>query len=168
MSSKVTDDEPMWLQLSGALAPGREGGPASSGQSPLQPSGAAGRRSHSAEWRAQFEARSRLAEAATPAPPPVSDKAAGKARVVSEEEPDWLQSAGNILEPATPSMQQGYVTPALQMQMPSGVPSAAPLPPLPPRNELMVADLEPDSFLAQLIQAAGPVPGEDKRRRPPL
>ena len=152
-SSRADDDEPMWLQLSGALVPGRDGSPASSGKSPQPPgAAAAGRRSHSAEWRAQFEARSRLAEAATPEPP-ASAKAAGKARAVSEEEPDWLQSAGAILEPATPSTQQGYITPA--PQMPSGVPSAAP----PPRqHELTVADLEPDSFLAQLIQAAGPAP----------
>ena len=156
-SKAADDDEPMWLQLSGALVPGRDGSPAaSSGKSPMPP-GAAGRRSHSAEWRAQFEARSRLAEAATPEPPLVSDKAAGKARAVSEEEPDWLQSAGAILEPASPSMQQGgYITPALQM--PSGMPSAAAPPPR--QSELTVADLEPDSFLAQLIMAAGPAPGQ--------
>jgi len=154
-SKAAADDEPMWLQLSGALVPGRDGSSAaSSGKSPMPPGG---RRSHSAEWRAQFEARSRLAEAVTPKPPLVSDKAAGKARAVSEEEPDWLQSAGTILEPASPSMLQGgYITPGLQM--PSGMPSAAAPPPR--QSELTVADLEPDSFLAQLIMAAGPAPGK--------
>ena len=136
------DDEPMWLQLSGALVQ-----PPSSPPAPAR-----AHRSHSAEWRAKFEASQELvhasksaakAKAPVPETPP---RVRGSSWEAADEdaEPEWLASAGSVLsEPRT----------AVAMVTPSpGVASK----PEAGQNVLRLEELEPDSFLAQLIVAAGP------------
>ena len=123
----------MWLQLSGAILPPR-------------PSGA---RSHSAEWRARFETKAALVNASKSAALQASkSEEATQAGTASDDapEPMWLQAAGEVL--TQPTLAAG----------PAAAPGASQ--DAARQDELRLEELDPDSFLAQLIMASQPAPSQ--------
>ena len=113
-----------------------------------QPSSPSVHRSHSAQWRAKFEARKELVQSskAPVAEPPPRGRGPSWETAGEDAEPAWLASASAILEEPTDSAKARAPLPA--------VTSILKQPGVRQEDVLRLDQLEPDSFLAQLILAA--------------